>query len=163
MRRFLIATALVAAPALAQTAPSPTPPLAPSAEAEALGRHIAERGTLAALLPLATARDTDDLVARHPELDAAARDRLRAAAAATVRAATDRLMSAVGHQYALRLSLPDLKALAAFSDGPAAAAWRAAEPQVIAASIAGIDGFDLKREAWAAYCRDPAATCAAAK
>lgn len=157
MRGWMIAAVLVAAPALGQTAP------APSAEAEALGRHIAERGTLGALLPLMVARDTEELVARHPELDGAGKDRLRAAAGAAARAAIARLMSTVGHQYALRLSLPDLKAVAAFSDSPAATAWRAAEPQVIAASMAGLDGFDLKNEAWTAYCRDPAAKCVAAK
>ena len=80
MARPLIALAALAlaAPLAAQTPPAPT------AEAEALGRRVADTGTLAALLPLLIAKDTDALIAEHPELDDAGKAKLRAAAAATV-------------------------------------------------------------------------------
>ena len=72
------------------------------------------------------------------------------------------MLGAVGHQYALRLSVADLKALAAFNESAAAKAWRAAEPQVIVATMQTVDGFDFKSEAWGAYCRSPGVTCPAA-
>ena len=67
VRALVAAALLLAAPAFAQTAPAPT------AEAEALGRRVADTGTLAALLPLLIARDTEAMIAEHPELDDAAR------------------------------------------------------------------------------------------
>ncbi|MDB5679638.1 hypothetical protein [Sphingomonas bacterium] len=158
MARTLIAAALlVAAPAIAQTAPAP----APTAEAEALGRRVADTGTLAALLPLLVAKDTEAMIAEHPELDDAAKARLRTAAADTAKTAIDRMLGAVGHQYALRLSVADMTALVAFNQSAAAKNWRAAEPQVIVATMQTIDGFDFKGEAWAAYCRSPGVTCPA--
>ena len=157
MVRALIAAALlVAAPAFAQTATPPT------AEAEALGRQVAGTGTLAALLPLLIARDTEAMIAEHPELDDAAKAKLRSVAADTAKTAIDRMLGAVGHQYALRLSVEDLKALAAFNASAAAKAWRAAEPQVIVATMQTVDGFDFKGEAWGAYCRSPGVKCPAA-
>lgn len=154
MARPLVAIAalLAAAPLAAQTA-------TPSAEAEALGRRVAESGTLASLFPLLIAQDTAELVKQHDELDDAGKAKLRAVATATARAALDRLFGTMGHEYALRLSVADLKALVAFNEGPAAKAWRAAEPQVIVAAKKTIDGFDLKKESWTAYCKSPGVTC----
>ena len=137
------------------------PAAAPSAEAEALGRRIASTGTLASLLPLLIGKATADLMAEHPELDDAGKAKLRAVAAATAKPATDRMLAAVGHEYALRLSLADLKALVAFNEGRAARAWRAAEPQVIVATMETVDGFDLKKEAWTVYCASAGVTCPA--
>jgi hypothetical protein len=150
-----VAALLVAAPLAAQTAAPP------SAEAEALGRRVAESGTLASLFPLLIAQDTEELVKQHDELDAAGKAKLRAVATATAKAALDRLFGTMGHEYALRLSVADLKALVAFNDGPAAKAWRAAEPQVIIAAKKTIDGFDLKKESWTAYCKSPGVACPA--
>lgn len=156
VRAIVALAALIAAgPLAAQTMAA----AAPTAQAEALGRRVAETGTLAALLPLLIARDTAELVGQHPELDDAGKAKLRAAAAATAKSAMDRMLGAVGHEYALRLSVADLTALVAFNDSPAAAAWRKAEPQVIVATMKTIDGFDLKKESWAAYCRSPGVTC----
>ena len=41
----------------------------------------------------------------------------------------------------------------------AACAAGAAEPQVIVATMQTIDGFDLKNEAWTAYCASAGVTC----
>jgi hypothetical protein len=111
------------------------------------------------LLPLLVAKDTEEMIAEHPELGDAAKAGLRAAASDTAKAAIDRMLSAVGHQYALRLSVADMKALAAFNQSAAAKNWRTAEPQVIVATMRTIDGFDFKREAWRAYCQSPGVTC----
>ncbi|QDZ06698.1 DUF2059 domain-containing protein [Sphingomonas panacisoli] len=148
-----LAALLVASPLAAQTAP------APSAEAEALGRRVAESGTLASLFPLLIAQDTEELVKQHEELDDSGKAKLRAVATATAKAALDRILGAIGHEYATRLSVADLKSLVAFNDSPAAKAWRAAEPQVIVATKKSIDGFDLKKEAWTAYCQSPGVKC----
>lgn len=155
MVKSLIAVAalLLASPLAAQTAPS--------AEAEALGRRVADTGTLASLFPLLIAKDTEELVGQHPELDDAGKAKLRAAAAATAKVGMDKILGAIGHEYAVRLSLADLKALVAFNEGPAAKAWRAAEPQVITATMKTVDGFDLKKESWTAYCKSPGVTCPA--
>jgi len=132
-------------------------------EAEALGRRVAETGTLASLLPLLIARDTEAMVAEHPELDDAGKTRLRGVAADTAKAAIDRMLGAVGHQYALRLSVADLQALVAFNASAPARNWRAAEPQVIVATMQTVDGFDFKGEAWKAYCAAPGSACPKAK
>lgn len=155
MVRALVAAAalLIAAPGAAQTAPTP--------EAEALGRQVAATGTLAALLPLLVGKETEEMIGQHPELDDAAKARLRAVAADTAKTAIDRMLGAVGHQYALRLSVADMQALVAFNQSAAAKAWRAAEPQVIVATMQTVDGFDFKGEAWTAYCRSPGVTCPA--
>ncbi|MEO5494939.1 MAG: hypothetical protein ABIR08_13045 [Sphingomonas sp.] len=160
MARSLVAVAalLVASPLAAQTMMAE----APSAEAEALGRRVADTGTLASLLPLLIAKDIEELIGQHNELDDAGKAKLRAAAAATARTGMERMLTAVGHEYALRLSVDTLKALVAFNEGTAAKAWRAAEPQVIVATMKTIDGFDLKKESWAAYCRSPGVSCPAA-
>ena len=99
------------------------------------------------------------MIAEHPDLDDAAKAKLRAVAADTVKTAIDRMLSAVGHQYALRLSVADLTALVAFNQSAAAKNWRAAEPEVIIATMQTIDGFDFKGEAWSAYCRSPGTKC----
>lgn len=152
VRAFVAAAALaIAAPAVSQTAPT--------ADAEALGRQVAASGTLSALLPLLIAKETEEMIGQHPDLDAAGKARLRAVAADTAKTAIDRMLGAVGHQYALRLSVADMTALVAFNQSASAKAWRAAEPQVIVATMQTVDGFDFKAEAWAAYCRGPGVTC----
>jgi hypothetical protein len=148
---------LAASPLAAQSMMAETP----SAQAEALGRRLADTGTLAALLPLLVGKATQELMAEHADLDDAGKARLRATAATTARTATDRMLGAVGHEYALRLPVDTLKALVAFNEGPAARAWRTAEPQVIVATMQTIDGFDLKKEAWTAYCNSAGVTCPA--
>jgi hypothetical protein len=155
VKALAVAALLIAAPAAAQTAPTP--------EAETLGKRVAGTGTLAALLPLLVGKETEEMIGQHPELDDAGKAKLRAVAADTARTAIDRMLGAVGHQYALRLSVADMTALLAFNQSAAARAWRAAEPQVIVATMQTIDGFDFKGEAWGAYCRSPGVTCPAAK
>ena len=153
---------LVALAALATATPLAAQSMmaeAPSAEAEALGRRVAETGTLASLLPLLVAKDIEELVGQHPELDDAGKARLRAMAAETAKVGVNRMLAAVGHQYALRLSIRDLTALVAFNESPVAKAWRAAEPQVIVATMQTVEGFDLKRDAWSAYCNSAGVTC----
>ena len=133
---------------------------APTPEAEALGRRIAETGTLGTLLPLLTAKDTDDLVAQHPELSDADRAELRRAAAATLAAAEAKLFGAEAKAYAAALTLPELKAIVAWQTGPIATRLRAAQPAAIGAAVAAAQGFDFKKAVWAAFCAGEAKRCA---
>src|SRR4029079_15007202 len=81
----------------------------PSAEALRLGRQLAETGSLAAVLPLVQEKETEELVAAHPELSAAGKDLLRATAQAVYRQGRDRLMQAEAESYARTLPISDLR------------------------------------------------------
>ena len=52
----------------------------PTAEAERLGRELAEAGTLAALLPVIQAKETDEVIAAHPGLSDSEKTALRVTA-----------------------------------------------------------------------------------
>lgn len=136
------------------------PASAPTAEAEALGLRLARTGTLGTLLPMLIAKDTDELVAEHKELGLRDAAKLRAVAAETGRSTTDRAMAVEGHAYAGLLSVAELRALVAFGESPVAARQRSVQPQVIAATVAGLAGFDFKKQALAAYCNNNANPCA---
>lgn len=128
-------------------------------EAQALGRRLSEAGLVGSLLPMMTAKETDEMVAARPELNAAEQARLRAIAAATARAGTARLMKAEGDAYAARLSVEELKTLVAFHESPAARRQRAVMPQVIAATVRTVGSIDFKGETLAAFCKETGKAC----
>ena len=134
---------------------------APSPEALSLGRQLAETGTLASLLPLISAKETEELVAAHPELSAADRIALRATAQRVFEAGRDRLMAATGRAYAERLSVQDLRKLVAFHKSGAARRFRAASPMAIAATMQSVGKMDFKADVAAAFCRERGRLCAA--
>jgi hypothetical protein len=139
--------------ALALAAASPTP------EGLRLGRALAESGTLAALMPMVADKEIGELVAAHPELSEADRAAFRSSARATYQAGRDRLMDATGRAYAERLSVADLRALVAFNRTPAAAHYRAALPEAIAAAMQAVGQMDFKKDALAAFCRKTEKLC----
>ena len=141
---------LVAAAAAAQ----------PSAEALMLGRQIAESGTLATVLPLVQRKETDDLIADHPELRGAERERLRATAVRVYQAGRERLMQAEAASYARQLSIDDLRAIARFQRSATGQRFRAALPNVIGDSMRQIGKMDFKGDVMAAYCRETGKLCA---
>lgn len=140
---------MVAAAALAAAAP----------DAETLGRTLATQGTLGTLLPLQAAKEADELVAAHPELTPAEAAKLRAIAAATADAASERLFAAVGHRYATTLTLADLRALTAFNASPAAVRYRAAQPAAIVAGMTALAGYDFKKTTLTAFCAATGKAC----
>jgi len=156
-RLAVAAALLIAAPAFGQTAP------APSAEAEALGRQVAEDGAFAGLLGVMSDREIGELVDAHPELDAAGKAKLRESAAATLRRVDDRVFAVLGRHYAASMSIDDLRATAGFLQSPAAKAWRAAEPGAMIEVAKALDGFDFKKQVWADFCATPGALCKPAK
>lgn len=131
----------------------------PSAEAVTLGREVAESGTLAALLPIIAQRDVEELIAAHPELSAAEQAQLRATADRVFAAGRDRLMAANGQAYAERLSVEQLRAIAAFNRTPAAAALREATPGAMLATMQAMGSIDLKRDIAEAFCRETRQLC----
>jgi hypothetical protein len=131
---------------LAQAAPDPTP------EALALGRRLAETGTLAALLPAVVAKEREELVAEHPGWSEADKAALRETADKVARMTMERLMNATGRAYARRLSVEDLRVLVAFNEGPAARRWREATPAAVLESMASLGGLDFKGDVRRAFC-----------
>ena len=132
----------------------------PSPEALALGRELAEHGSLAALLPLIQAKETDDLVASHPQLSRSEQLTLRAVAARTYQAGRERLMAATGRAYAERLSISDLRRLVAFEKTAAAGRYRAAMPAAIAATIRAVGPMDFKGDVLKEFCKETGKLCA---
>jgi hypothetical protein len=145
--------ALILAFVLAAAAPTPSP------EAEALGIRLAGTGTLATLLPLMVAKETDELVASQTALNTADKRQLRRTAAEVAKRGIDRIMALEGHSNATLLSMNDLKALVSFSESKAAMRQRAIQPKVIAATMQGIAGMDFKKEVLAAFCSQTGKGC----
>ena len=131
----------------------------PSAEALRLGRQLAETGTLATVLPLVQHKETEELVAAHPELSAAGKDLLRSTAQAVYRQGRDRLMQAEAESYARTLSISDLRSAVAFQNSPSGKRYRAAIPQVIADTMRQLGRMDFKGDVLAAYCKETGKLC----
>ena len=131
----------------------------PSTEALRLGRQIAESGTLATLLPLIEEKETEELVASHPELAEKDKSRLRGTARRVYEAGRQRLMQAEAQSYARQLSIEDLRAIASFQRSRAGQRYRSAIPQVIASTIQQIGKMDFKADVLAAYCKDTGKLC----
>jgi hypothetical protein len=131
----------------------------PSAEAERLGRELANHGTLAALLPLMKTQAVNDLVAAHKELSAADQGQLRETADRVFNQGRDRILIATGHAYAKALSVNDLRRIVAFYRTPAAARFQAALPDVIGGTVAGMGKMDFKGDVLAAYCKETGKLC----
>jgi hypothetical protein len=150
-----------AAPAAGMPALPPDPILTetPGPRALALGRELAQSGTLASLLPLLIAKDTEDLVAEFPDLSTTETARLRAIAAEVAASGTERLFAAQARAYAMRLSEADLAVLAEAARSPAQARYRAALPFAIAATMAGVGELDLKKDIRAAWCKETGKGC----
>src|SRR4051812_10272315 len=92
---------------------------APSAEALALGRQIAEAGTMASFIELVQTKETEELVEAHPELTPAEKDRLKAVAHQVYLGGRERLMQASARAYAEKLSIADMRGVVAFQKSQA--------------------------------------------
>ena len=132
----------------------------PSAEALRLGRQLADSATLATLLPLVAKKDSEELVAAHPELSASERASLRSTADRVFAAGRERLLDSEARALAGRLSIADLRAIAAFQRSGAAQRYRQVTPQVIATMMQSIGKMDFKADVLAAYCRQTGKLCA---
>jgi hypothetical protein len=140
---------------LAAAIPDPTP------EALALGKRLAETGTLAALLPVIAAKETEDLVGEHPEYSDADKAALRDVAREQGGLSAARLTDAIGRGYAEKLSIDDLRALVAFNASPAARHWREATPGAVIAAMGAVGELDFKADARKAFCAKTGKGCPA--
>lgn len=131
----------------------------PTAEAERLGLAVAKIGMLATLLPIVTAKETDELVADHPELNDMEKAELRGIATRVANETRDRLMRLTGHAYAMRLSEADMRSIIAFDASPAGRAYRAAVPLAIVETLQGARKVDFKQDALAAFCAKTGKAC----
>lgn len=136
-----------------------TPATVPDAEARALGMRYARTTTLATLLPLMTAKETADLVAAHPGLNAAEQDRLRQIAKRQADEGTRKLLEAEGDAYATHLSKADLRILVAAGESAAAKRLRAVMPSIIKTTMESASGIDFKGETLAAFCKQTGKLC----
>jgi hypothetical protein len=132
---------------------------APGPEAIALGERLARSGTLASLIPEITARDTEQLVAAHPELDVADVTALRRIAAETAERGAGQLYAAMGRAYAERLSKADLKRLVAYAEGDLSRRYREAGKGAVVAATAQMQGMDFKKDVAAAFCAKTGKLC----
>ena len=85
--------------ALAAAAPATT------FEADTWGIRLARTGTLAALLPMMVAKETEELVASQKMLSDADKAQLRAVASARARQEIERVMAVEGNAYAASCSI----------------------------------------------------------
>jgi hypothetical protein len=154
----MIAMVMALALASGQTMAA-APPAAPSAEAEALGIALARTGVLPILLPQLAGKDVEEMIGEHPDLSTTDKEQLRAAAKVVLADQTERLMTLIGHDYAVRLSIDDLKVLVAFNAGAPAQHWRAAEPSAIMAAAKALDSFDFKKSVAADFCKTSGKLC----
>lgn len=139
---------------------------APGPEAMALAAELARAGTLASLLPLIAAKETEELVAAHPELTPAERERLRATAQTIFAAGRDRLFAATAHEYARRMTLADLRQQVSVARLPSSQRLRQVQPAAIVGTMQAMQagsGIDFKRDTLAAFCKDTGKACGPAK
>lgn len=137
----------------ASSAPTATP------EAEDLGIRLARSGGLAAMAPALIEKDAVELAQEAKSLSDAERQHLVEIGRAQGRAGLDRIMRAIGIEYAKRLSVEDLRQLVTHAESPAAARWRAAEPLVVAAAMKSIGELDLKKSTASAFCKETGKLC----
>ena len=132
---------------------------APSPEAEALGRRLAATGTLETLLPAITAKETEEMVAQHPELSPAERQMLRDTGREVADALVAKLTIAFGHEYAASLSVRDLRALVAFSGTSASRHYRQAVPAVLMRTMAKAGAIDFGGALRTSFCAKTGKLC----
>jgi hypothetical protein len=133
----------------------------PDAEAMTLGRRLAETGTLAALLPAIMAKETEELVAEHPDWSDADKATLRRMASDVGAEGVGRLMAATGRAYATRLTIEDLRVLVAFNEGDAAKHWRDATPGAVMEAMTKVGELDFKANTRKVFCTRTGKGCPA--
>jgi hypothetical protein len=130
-----------------------------SPEAERLGRELAGSGTIEVILPTLAAKEIGEVISDHPELDAKDQEILRDVGKRVAEEEREKLISAFGHQYALALSIEDLRSLAAFNRSTAAINYRKAMPKVTVQGLAALGKLDFKSDLKKAYCEQTSKLC----
>jgi hypothetical protein len=139
----------------AAAAPSSAAPSTPATDA----RQIAQAGTVATLTPLMEARETEHIIAQHPELTAAEQDQLRMTGNAVAADHTAKLVDAEAQALLANLSPEDLRALAAFTLTPAAQHLREHLPRIAYATMTLDRDYDFEAEVAKAFCAKSGKLC----
>jgi len=132
----------------------------PSTEALRLGNEIARHGTLAALLPLKEKQDTAELLAEDKSLSVTERAKVQATVKRLYADEAKKLFSATGRAYAERLSLADLRTIAAFYRTGASKRFQAVVPAAIMTTMKAVGEVDLKKDARTDFCKETGKLCA---
>jgi hypothetical protein len=130
-----------------------------SPERYALGRELAQLGSVAAMLPVVELKETDELIEAHSELSAGERIKLRRIAHRVAMAGLDRIVEAEGRSYAEQLSEQDLRKLVGFARSEPALRMRRVEPQVARATLAALVGYSYKAEVMRSFCAETGKGC----
>lgn len=132
---------------------------APSPEAERLGRELAASRSIEVILPAIAAKETDEVIAQHPELTTTDAELLRQTGQKVATEARDKLVEAFGHRYAVSLTIADLRSLVRFNRTEAARHYRAAMPAVTLEGLASIGKLDFKADLTKAFCAQTSKLC----
>ena len=132
----------------------------PSPEAVRLGRQLAESGMLSTILPMMQMKETEELIAAHPELSQNEKLELRVTSQRVYETGRDRLLEAEGRSFAKRMSVRDLRTAVAFQRSPAGKNYRAAASDAIGDVMAVAGTMDFKRDVSAAFCKETGKLCA---
>lgn len=146
---------------LQAASPALPPPLTatPSPEAVALGRRLADAGTLATLLPIVIENNLAELAAEPGNASPAQRAAIVATGRRMAAARREQLLDGTARAYARYLSIEDLRTLVAAADAPAARRKRAADLPVIVTALQAIQGVDLQADVAAAVCAERKLLC----
>jgi hypothetical protein len=128
-------------------------------EAEALGLRLAKSAGFSLVEPTSAANDIEELVKTHPELTVAEKDQLRATARRVINQETDKIVTALGHNYTENLSIDDLRALVAVTETVPYQHYRAAMPALASQAVNAASNFDLKGETITAFCGETGKAC----
>lgn len=130
-----------------------------SPEAERLGRELAASGSLEVILPAIAAKETDEVIAAHPELTGKEQELLRQTGQTVASEGRAKLVDAFGHQYALALHIADLRSLVAFNRTAAARHYRQVMPTVTLAGLGTLGKMDFKGDLARAFCAKTGKLC----
>lgn len=132
----------------------------PSKQAVDLGIRLAQAGSLASIAPMLADKDVEDAIKDHPEWSADDIAIFRTSARRVATADIARLVRALGHAYAKRLSITDLTGLVAAVEGPRAARRRAIEGPALVEALQTVGAIDFKHDTLAAFCAEMGKGCA---
>jgi len=132
----------------------------PSPEALKLGRQLAEGGFLASVLPTLQMKETEEIIAAHPELSGNEKAALRVTSQRVYETGREKLMQAEAESYARRMTLDDLRAVAAFQGSAAGKSYAETRSEVVEDVMPVIGKMDFKGDVAAAFCKETGKLCA---
>ena len=143
----------------AQTATVPAPLPTPSADAMEAARTISRNSVIVSLVPLQTKAEIEKMIVDNPGLSDTEKERLRTIGQREADAMMARFVEADAAAHAARLSVEDLRAIAAYESSPAAARRRTAMPAIIEATMARLGDADFGKAVRTAFCAETGKLC----